>query len=242
MHALADAGVVTTVSLEVAADLPYEKRRLIAVYFGEMSRHLQWWVGDLLNDSEARDEHLFSQLAADTGLSEGALATRMYVCRRVAVKRRRAGLPFSVHHAVASLGARDQERWLKIAEAEQLTAQVLRERIKAATKDGQQELLDRDSDPPAPERGPRPQAARGGRSRDPARREAGRRPASTTSCRSRPWCGCGPRSTRRSDGAHPRRAGARPRARQAVADRRAPIPDQADRARGAARARGRRGA
>jgi hypothetical protein len=153
VHALADAGVVTTVSLEVAADLPYEKRRLIAVYFGEMSRHLQWWVGDLLNDSEARDEHLFSQLAADTGLSEGALSTRMYVCRRVAVKRRRAGLPFSVHHAVASLGARDQERWLKIAEAEQLTSQVLRERIKAAAKDGQQELLDRDNDPPGPRGG-----------------------------------------------------------------------------------------
>lgn len=150
VHALADAGVVTTVSLEIATDVPYEKRRLIAVYFGEMSRHLQWWVGDLLNDSEARDEHLFSQLAADTGLSEGALSTRMYVCRRIAVKRRRPGLPFSVHHAVASLGAREQERWLKIAEAEQLTAMVLRERIKDATKGQQQELIDRDSDPPAP--------------------------------------------------------------------------------------------
>lgn len=148
VHQLADAGVVTAVSLEITGDVSLAKRRLIAVYFGEMSRHLQWWVGDLLNDSEARDGHEFSQLAADTGLSEGALQTRMYVCRRVAIKRRRPGLPFSVHHAVASLGAREQERWLKIAEAEQLTAAILRERIRAAEKDGQQELLDRDSDPP----------------------------------------------------------------------------------------------
>lgn len=153
VHSLADAGVVTTVSLELLADVPYEKRRLIAVYFGEMSRHLQWWIGDLCNDSEKRDAHLFSQLAADTGLSEGALQTRMYVCRRVAIKRRRPRLPFSVHHAVASMGARDQERWLKIAEEEQLTAAVLRERIRAAVKDGQQELLDRDSDPPDPGKG-----------------------------------------------------------------------------------------
>ena len=39
----ADAGVVTTVSLRSAGDVPFEKRRLIARYFGEMSRHLQWW-------------------------------------------------------------------------------------------------------------------------------------------------------------------------------------------------------
>jgi hypothetical protein len=153
VHSLADAGVVTTVSLENLDGVPFAKRRLIASYFGEMSRHLQWWVGDLLNDSEARDGHEFSQLAADTGLSEGALSSRMYVCRRVAVKRRRPGLPFSVHLAVASLGARDQERWLKIAEAEQLTAAMLRERIRAAEKDGQQQLLDRDSDPPDPGKG-----------------------------------------------------------------------------------------
>lgn len=153
VHALADAGVVTAVSLKVGDNVPFAKRRLIAVYFGEMTRHLQWWVGDLLNDSEARDGEEFSQLAADTGLSEGALSSRMYVCRRVAVKRRRPGLPFSVHLAVASLGARDQERWLKIAEAEQLSAMMLRERIKAAEKDGQQELLDRDSDPPDPGKG-----------------------------------------------------------------------------------------
>lgn len=150
VHALADAGVVTAVSLVLADDMPLEKRRLVAIYFGEMSRHLQWWVGDLLNDSEQRDGELFAQLASDTGLSEGALQTRMYVCRRVAVKRRRPGLPFSVHHAVAGLGAREQERWLKLAEAEQLTAQVLRERIKAAEKDGQQQLLDDDSEPPEP--------------------------------------------------------------------------------------------
>lgn len=153
VHQLADAGVVTAVSLERLDEVPFEKRRMIAVYFGEMSRHLQWWVGDLLNDSEARDGHEFSQLAADTGLSEGALQSRMYVCRRIAIKRRRPTLPFSVHLAVAALGARDQERWLKLAEAEQLTAVMLRERIKEATKGQQQELLDRDSDPPDPDKG-----------------------------------------------------------------------------------------
>jgi hypothetical protein len=148
VHQLADAGVVTAVSLERLDDVPFEKRRMIAVYFGEMTRHLQWWVGDLLNDSEQRDGHEFSQLADDTGLSEGAMRGRMFVCRRVAIKRRRPGLSFSVHLAVASMGARDQDRWLKLAEAEQLSAVMLRERIKEATKGQQQELLDRDSDPP----------------------------------------------------------------------------------------------
>ena len=134
VHSLADAGVVTTVSLELAADVPYESRRLIAVYFGEMSRHLQWWVGDLLNDSEKRDGELFAQLAADTGLAEGALQRRMSVCAAIPIKRRRPSLPFSVHLVVYRLGAREQERWLKKAEAEQLTAMMLRELIREASK------------------------------------------------------------------------------------------------------------
>jgi hypothetical protein len=137
------------VSLELDDDMPFEHRRLIAVYFGEMSRHLQWWVGDLLNDSEQRDGHLFSQLADDTGLSEGALQTRQYVCRKVAIKRRRPGLPFSAHHAVAPLDARSQERWLKIAEAEGLTAAVLRYRIREDERDAQG-TLDVGDPPPSP--------------------------------------------------------------------------------------------
>lgn len=140
IHALADAGVVTAVSLVLSDDVPFEKRRMVARYFGEMSRHLQWWVGDLLNDSEARDGHEFAQLADDTGLSEGAIQARMYVCRRVAVKRRRPGLPFSVHHAVAPLDARAQERWLKLAQAEGMSAAVLRYRIREEERESQGQL------------------------------------------------------------------------------------------------------
>lgn len=144
VQSLASAGVVTTISLELSETVSYEQRRLIAVYFGEMSRHLQWWVGDLLNDSEKRDGELFAQLAADTGLSEGALQQRMSVCAAIPIKRRRPGLPFSVHLVVYRLGAREQERWLKVAADEQLTAATLRERIKAATRT--EPLFDRDAD------------------------------------------------------------------------------------------------
>jgi hypothetical protein len=146
VHELADAGVITPVSLRGLDDLDYEQRRSLAVYFGEQSRHLQWWVGDLLNDSEQRDGHLFAQLAADTGLSEGALQRRMYVCRQVAVKRRRPGLPFSVHMVVAPLGARDQERWLKEAAERQMTALVLRDAIRAEGHTERQPLFEGEDD------------------------------------------------------------------------------------------------
>lgn len=148
VHSLADAGVVTTVSLELTETTTYEQRRLIAVYFGEMTRHLQWWVGDLLNDSEKRDGELFAQLAADTGLSEGALQRRMSVCAGIAKKRRRPGLPFSVHLVVYRLPPREQERWLKKAHDEQLTAVMLRELIREASKT--EPLFDDHDEPDGP--------------------------------------------------------------------------------------------
>lgn len=146
VHGLADAGVITLVSLHLPDEFPYDQAESLAAYWGVQSRGLQWWIGDLLNEAERRYGHEYAQLAEATGLSEGALQRRMYVCREVPVKRRRAGLPFSVHLAVASLGARDQERWLKVAAEEQLTAAVLRERIKGVTKEREQPLFDDDDD------------------------------------------------------------------------------------------------
>jgi hypothetical protein len=141
IRGLADAGVVTPVSLKLTPDLPVEHAMLIATYFGEMSRDLQWWVGDLLIQSEENYGEEFAQIAAATGLSEGALLRRMFVCRNVAEARRRPGLPFSVHMAVATLNAKDQERWLKKAEKGQWSAQELRSRMKAARKDEAPPLL-----------------------------------------------------------------------------------------------------
>lgn len=142
VQGLAEAGVVTPTSLELTDDLPYDKAELIAIYFGEMSRHLQWWVGDLLVFAEAHFGDDFAQLAVSTGLSEQALLRRMYVCREVPRNRRRAGLPFSVHMVVASLNGREQERWLKKAEDGGWSAQELRSRMKAARKDERPPLFD----------------------------------------------------------------------------------------------------
>lgn len=144
IHQLADAGVVTATALNLTEDLPYDKAELIAVYFGEMSRHLSWWVGDLLVYAEEHYGEQFAQLAASTGLSEQALLRRVYVCRNVPPQRRRAGLPFSVHMAVASLGAKEQTKWLKRADEGQWSAQELRTRMKSARKDEAPPMFDDD--------------------------------------------------------------------------------------------------
>lgn len=147
VHGLAEAGVINLVRLQLPAEFTYDQAESLAAYWGEQSRCLQWWIGDLLNEAERRYGHEFAQIAAATGLSEGALGQRMDVCRKVAINRRRPHLPFSVHHAVRNLPARAQARWLKLAEDEQLSAAILRERIAEADRQGRQQELDTDTEP-----------------------------------------------------------------------------------------------
>ena len=65
------------------------------------------------------------------GMSEHTLVNRRWVCSRVPPARRRPELSFSHHDAVASLGPREQRRWL----SEALEQGWSRERLRAALRD-----------------------------------------------------------------------------------------------------------
>jgi hypothetical protein len=135
LRGLADAGAITATGLQLSEDIPYETAAMLAGYFGRMNRSCSWWIGDLLVYGEGAYGENFAQLAAETGLSEQTLLNRAYVCRQVAPSRRRASLAFSVHAEVASLPAKEQTHWLKRAEKDNWTRQILREHMKAKRKD-----------------------------------------------------------------------------------------------------------
>lgn len=128
-------------SLEILdPSLPFERFEELFAAAGEIKTAASFWLGDLLNFSEARYGHRYAQVMDATGFAYSTLSNYAYVCRQIAPSRRRRAaldgrwrtLKFSHYDAVAALEPGEQEAWLDRAEAEALTREALREAIQAA--------------------------------------------------------------------------------------------------------------
>lgn len=144
---LAEAGAITPVSLDLSdPDLPYDAYEMLGRYFGRMNRSCSWWLGDWIVFGEGVYGERFAQAAAATGLSEGTLLHRSFVCKNVPRSRRHATLPFSAHALVARLDAREQRKWLMKAASKGWTTAQLAEAMRAKRKDTAPPLFDGDVD------------------------------------------------------------------------------------------------
>lgn len=108
----------------------------------------QWWIGDALNEGEKRFPDKWSQVLdpteeerrADEGQAKTYREYQQVACRFVPA-RRRANLRFGHHHAVTyAMSDEEQDYWLDRADAEHLSVDKLRRKIrKARTGDAEGE-------------------------------------------------------------------------------------------------------
>ena len=91
------------------------------------------WLGDALAYGEAGGRGLITECAAATGINPGTLRNAKMVCLRIPVSCRRDTLSWTHHCEVGIAFADPQEieRWLTIAESEDLPAMALRRRIRS---------------------------------------------------------------------------------------------------------------
>lgn len=89
----------------------------------------------------------YAQALHDTGYSYGYLTNISWVARSIPLSRRREGLSFSHHQAVASLEPEFQDVWLNHAEQKGMNRSELRDAIAAAkTPDLLPALTDKDNE------------------------------------------------------------------------------------------------
>ena len=91
------------------------------------------WLGDVLAYGETGGRGLITECAAATGINPGTLRNAKMVCLRIPVSCRRDTLSWTHHCEVGIAFADPQEieRWLTIAESEDLSAMALRRRIRS---------------------------------------------------------------------------------------------------------------
>ena len=130
---LEDAGVITDTGLRLDhRPLTYDEAEALARMFGRVHRSLAWNIGDLIIYSERAFGELWPQIAEATRLSPQTAQNYASLCRKFPHDRRRPALNPSVHEAVRSLEPAEQDRWLDEAEAEGLSREDVRARVRAA--------------------------------------------------------------------------------------------------------------
>jgi N6-adenosine-specific RNA methylase IME4 len=115
--------------LELPEGLPFAEWERIGDSLAAVERTVGWWIGDWW----AYGEHRYGErakAAAESRFAPQTLMNYAWVARTVESSRRREGLSFSHHEAVANLPRDEQELFLDRAAAEGLSRAELRKAIK----------------------------------------------------------------------------------------------------------------
>lgn len=95
-----------------------------------MDRTINWWIGDAILMLEAVFPQNFAQLFPD-GMDAKTLANKRWVASKIIPSRRREGLSWSHHDAVAGLDEAQQEEVLMAAELNSMSVAEVRKMVKA---------------------------------------------------------------------------------------------------------------
>lgn len=111
----------------------YENAMAVAVYMEEKS---PFWKADLLEYAHTRADWAgFLEQVIDAGtFTKRSIDQMRYVSRAVPLSRRVEGVSFTHHAEVASLEPDDQEKYLKRAKSEHLSASELRRVVRKERK------------------------------------------------------------------------------------------------------------
>ncbi len=124
---------LSTVGLQILdPDLQYEDFAHLCSILGAMHEAVRFAIGDAI----LQGEHLFGERSYQAfesfQLSEEAMKEYVRVAQRVPRARRRKGLSWSHHRAVAALPAPEQKEWLKRAVDDSLSHHDLRAELRGS--------------------------------------------------------------------------------------------------------------
>lgn len=122
---------LTSIGLKLRdPDLPFEDFEQLCWMLGRFHEAVRFAIGDaIIVGEEMYGAEAFQAFEA-LNLSEDARLEYMRVSRRVPFSRRRKGLSWSHHRAVASLEPPAQKEWLRRAADEGLSHHALREELR----------------------------------------------------------------------------------------------------------------
>jgi hypothetical protein len=116
-------------------DLQVEEWSRIGQRLGMMGRCNQWWIGDWIRYGNAKYGEKYSRAAKLTGYDVQTLTNMVYVASRFDdIVRRREGLSWSHHEAVAALEPAKQDQWLALATGLKWSVNDLRVELRAHRK------------------------------------------------------------------------------------------------------------
>lgn len=107
-------------------DLPYERFETICFMLGALHEAVRFAIGDAIIQGEALYGQEAYQAFERFQLSEEAMKEYVRVAQRVPRSRRRKGLSWSHHRAVAALEPAGQKEWLRRAVDDALSHHDLR--------------------------------------------------------------------------------------------------------------------
>lgn len=137
-HPLTERVRFTRQGLELAPDLTLDECQSATMFIAERLKFdaveanlMHFCLGQMINYAETRWGDKYVQWLDATGLEYSTLANTAYVARQVDSSFWKENLGWTHHVAVAPLPPEDQQRWLSLAEKEEIGANELRRRIQA---------------------------------------------------------------------------------------------------------------
>jgi hypothetical protein len=116
-------------------DLQVEEWSRIGQRLGMMGRCNQWWIGDWIRYGNSKYGEKYSRAAKLTGYDVQSLTNMVYVATSFDdIARRRDGLSWSHHEAVAALEPARQDQWLTMAAGLKWSVNDLRVELRAYRK------------------------------------------------------------------------------------------------------------
>ncbi len=128
------SGGLTHVAWTPSGDIDLAEWSAVGRRFGEIGRSSQWWLGDWIQYGNERFGERYTRAVKLTGYDVQSLMNMVYVASRFEISRRREGLSWSHHSALAALDLDGQERWLDRATAERLSVADLRVELRSVRR------------------------------------------------------------------------------------------------------------
>lgn len=111
-------------------EMPYERYQDLCYMLGRFHEAVRFAIGDAIRLGEALYGEEAFQAIEEMGLSEDARKEYLRVAQKVPRSRRRKGLSWSHHRAVAALEPAKQKEWLRRADEERMSHHQLRDELR----------------------------------------------------------------------------------------------------------------
>ncbi|MEU7474427.1 LmbU family transcriptional regulator [Lentzea sp. NPDC042327] len=139
----AGAATLPSPGLRLESGMPFDNWLGIGQRLAEVASNSAWCLGDWLIYGETRFTGRYRSAVEQTALDYKTLRNYAWVARKFAHTRRRAGLSFEHHAAVAGLPGPEQDYWLRKAELFGWSRNDLRREVRASLSTRGEDLADR---------------------------------------------------------------------------------------------------